>query len=124
MNPTTMLHSQDTTQGKNAGAQAPWTGVRRREAGWGLGLQEAGSGWLRTCPREAGRGDPREPRLPSLQNGYLSRDNATYLEDVFLFSKPIFQSDIKGGEEKWGVKAEPEVIECPSGDPSWPKAPV
>lgn len=46
-----------------------------------------------------------------------------YLEDVFLFSKPIFQSDIKGGEEKWGVKAEPEVIECPGGDPSWPKAP-
>lgn len=58
-----------------------------------------------------------------LQNGYPSRDHVKYLECVFVLSKPIFQSDIKGGEEEWGLKAEPGVIECPGGDPSWPKAP-
>lgn len=36
--------------------------MRSGEAGLAVGLQEAGSGQLRTCSREAGSGDWREPR--------------------------------------------------------------
>lgn len=59
----------------------------------------AGKRQLRTCPVEAGSGDKaRAKTLNLLQNGYCARDNAKYLEHVFVFRKPIF-SEIKGKAE-------------------------
>lgn len=62
----------------------PLTGVRSREAGWGTGFQEAGTGQLRTYLPEAGSGPSTSFRDTLLQ----IMPNVSNVS--FIFSKLIF----------------------------------